>query len=309
MPDTQVLILGSGPAGYAASIYAARAGLNTTLLTGPNPGGQLMLTHLIENYPGHSNIAGADLMDSFQRQALSLGVNIIMEQADSVDLSHRPFQIKTNSGTIWSTQSLIIATGASPRWLQAPGEETFKGRGISVCATCDGFFYRNKKVIIIGDGNTAAYEALFLSKVTSSVTIIARNTHLSGEHNLIKQVLENPKITIIWETEVTSFLGTDKLTGVRCRHLQTKQEKVLETDGVFEAIGHIPNTHLFTGQLEIDDKGYLITDKQTGETSVKGVFAAGDCQEVLHRQAIIAAGAGAITALSAEKFLTTPDTI
>lgn len=305
MPDTHVLILGSGPAGYSAGIYTARAGLETTLLTGPTPGGQLILTHKIENYPGFSDIAGADLMTSFQQQAQTVGVNIVMEKADKVDLSERPFQITTDAGTVWRAQTLIIATGASPRWLGAPGEDTFRGHGISVCATCDGFFYRNKKVLIIGDGNTAAYEALFLAKVASSVTIIARNNRLSGEYTLIQQVLNNPKIHIVWETKVTSFLGTDKLTGVRCRHLTTDQETTIEADGVFEAIGHSPNTSLFAGQLAMDDKGYLITNKQTGETSVKGVFAAGDCQEVLHRQAIIAAGSGALAALSAEKFLTT----
>lgn len=308
MPDTHVLILGAGPAGYAAGIYAARAGLTTTLLTGSTPGGQLMLTHEIENYPGYTNISGADLMTAFQQQAQAVGTRIIMERAEKADLTKRPFHITTNAGTVWAADTLIIATGASPRWLHAPGEDTFRGKGISVCATCDGFFYRNKKVIIIGDGNTAAYEALFLAKVAASVTIIARGNRLTGEHNLIQQVHQEPKITIIWETEVTAFLGTEKLTGVRCRHTRTGLETTLDADGVFEAIGHIPNTQLFTGQLAMDENGYLMTQKYTGATSIAGVFAAGDCQEVVHRQAIIAAGSGAIAALSAEKFLTTPGT-
>ncbi len=303
MPHTQILILGSGPAGYAAGIYTARAGLSTTMLMGPAPGGQLMLTHEIENYPGAPHITGPDLMDSFHEQAKDVGVNLVYEQAEEVGLSGYPFTVTTDTKTVWTADAFIIATGARPRWLGAPGEDKFKGRGISVCATCDGFFYKDKRVAIIGSGNSAAYEAVFLAQVAAHVTIIARNNRLTAEHRLVEQVLNNPKINLLWETEVVAFQGDTKLESIRCRHLPTGTENDMAIDGVFEAIGHIPNTQLFADSLAIDSRGYLVTQKYTGATSRPGVFAAGDCQEVVHRQAIIAAGSGAVAALSAEKFL------
>ena len=299
----RVLIIGSGPAGYTASIYAARAGLETVLLMGHMAGGQLILTHEVENYPGFTKISGIDLMENFQKQAESVGVSLKYESAVKVDLSNRPFKIETDMGAEWTADALIIATGSDAKWLGIPSEEKYKGHGISVCATCDGFFYKGKNVAVIGGGNSAVYEALFLSQIAQSVTLIHRRDTLRAEKKLQSQVLSNPKIQIRWDSEVTEFQGDERLKSISIINNKTKVESILPVDGVFVAIGHHPNTELFKGQLKIEASGYIKTNKKTFETSVPGVFACGDVQEEIFRQAIIAAGTGCIAALSAERFL------
>lgn len=299
----QVLIIGSGPAGYTASIYAARAGLETVLLMGHMAGGQLMLTHEVENYPGFTKISGIDLMENFQKQAESVGVALKYESAVKVDFSNRPFKVETDMGAQWTADSVIIATGSEAKWLEIPSEEKYKGHGVSVCATCDGFFYKGKNVAVIGGGSSAVYEALFLSQIAQSVTLIHRRDTLRAEKKLQSQILSNPKIQIRWDSEVVEFQGDERLKSIAIVNKKTKVESILPVDGVFVAIGHHPNTDLFKGQIEIESSGYIKTNKKTFETSVPGVFACGDVQEEIFRQAIIAAGTGCIAALSAERFL------
>lgn len=299
---TRILILGSGPAGWTAGIYAARAGLETTLLTGPTAGGQLMLTHEIENFPGFLKISGIDLMSEFQKQAESLGVRVKYEMATRIDFSKKPFIITTEMGAEWTADALIIATGSSPKWLNVPGEETFKGKGISICATCDGFFYRKKHVAVIGGGNSAVYEALFLSEVADRVTLIHRGSHLRADKVLTEKLMQNPKITVLWDTVVQEFIGEEKLKRLKLFHQIERKESFLDIDGTFVAIGNHPNTDLFQNQLDLDEYGYIKTTFGQ-KTSVPGVFACGDVQEPVFRQAIIAAGTGCVAALSAEKFL------
>lgn len=299
----RVLIIGSGPAGYTASIYAARAGLETVLLMGHMAGGQLMLTHEVENYPGFTKISGIDLMENFQKQAESVGVALKYESAVKVDFSNRPFKVETDMGAQWTADSVIIATGSEAKWLEIPSEEKYKGHGVSVCATCDGFFYKGKNVAVIGGGSSAVYEALFLSQIAQSVTLIHRRDTLRAEKKLQSQILSNPKIQIRWDSEVVEFQGDERLKSIAIVNKKTKVESILPVDGVFVAIGHHPNTDLFKGQIEIESSGYIKTNKKTFETSVPGVFACGDVQEEIFRQAIIAAGTGCIAALSAERFL------
>lgn len=300
---TQILILGSGPAGYTASVYAALAGFKTTLLTGTLPGGQITLSHQIENFSGHIHISGADLSDIFKKQAEYAGVHFLSEQAKSVNLSETPFSVHTTTDTQITADSLIIATGTSARWLNVGGEDQFRGHGISICATCDGFFYRGKTVAVIGGGNTAAYEALFLAQTSAKVYLICLESELQAEQNLTEKIKQNPKITVIPDTQVLEFSGHNKLEQVHLKNIKTHKKYALTLDGVFEAVGHIPNSDLFQGQLKIDKNGYIITDPYTKETSIKGVFACGDIQEPLYRQAIIAAGAGCRAALSAKHYL------
>lgn len=299
---TRVLIIGAGPAGYTAGIYAARSGLSPVLLTGANAGGQLILTHEIENYPGFSSISGVDLISNFQKQAETLGVEIKYEQVTKVDFSQRPFVVETDVGTVWTADSIIIATGSSPKWLGLPGEETFKGKGISICATCDGFFYRGKNVAVVGGGNSAVYEALFLSEVAHHVTLIHRGSTLRADKILVQKLNNNPKITVLWNTTVQEFIGSEKLTQIKLFNLAAHKETYLDIDGTFIAIGNTPNSGLFKDILELDENGYIVTNNQK-KTSVEGVFACGDVQEPIYRQAIIAAGTGCIAALSAEKNL------
>lgn len=299
----RVLIIGSGPAGYTASIYAARAGLETVLLMGHMAGGQLMLTHEVENYPGFTKISGIDLMENFQKQAESVGVALKYESAVKVDFSNRPFKVETDMGAQWTADSVIIATGSEAKWLEIPSEEKYKGHGVSVCATCDGFFYKGKNVAVIGGGSSAVYEALFLSQIAQSVTLIHRRDTLRAEKKLQSQVLSNPKIQIRWDSEVVEFQGDERLKSIVIVNKKTKVTSLLPVDGVFVAIGHHPKTELFQGQIDIEPSGYIKTNKKTLETSVPGVFACGDVQEEIFRQAIIAAGTGCIAALSAERFL------
>ena len=300
---TRVLIIGSGPAGYTAGIYTARAGLETVLMTGHMAGGQLMLTHEVENYPGFTRISGIDLMASFQKQAESVGVQLKYEMVKSVDFSKRPFKIKTEMNRTWTADVVIIATGSSAKWLEAKGEEKYRGHGVSICATCDGFFYRGKSVAVIGGGSSAVYEALYLAQIADKVTLIHRRDELRAEKHLQNQLLVHPKISIRWDSEVVEFLGEQQLNALKIKNAKTGDESVLPIDGAFVAIGNRPNTEIFKGQLDLSKDGYIKTHKSTCATSVEGVFACGDVQEDTYRQAIIAAGNGCVAALSAEKFL------
>lgn len=300
---TRVLIIGSGPAGYTAGIYTARAGLETVLMTGHMAGGQLMLTHEVENYPGFTRISGIDLMANFQKQAESVGVQLKYEMVKSVDFSSRPFKIETEMDQRWTADAVIISTGSSAKWLGAKGEDKYKGHGVSVCATCDGFFYRNKSVAVIGGGSAAVYEALYLAQMADKVTLIHRRDELRAEKHLQNQLLVHPKISIRWDSEVVEFMGEQQLKSIKIKNVKTGDLSVLPVDGAFEAIGNTPNSAIFKGKLDISEDGYIITDKKTCATSVPGVFACGDVQEETYRQAVIAAGTGCIAALSAEKFL------
>lgn len=303
MINTDVLIIGSGPAGYTAGLYTTRAGLHTTLYTGINVGGQLTATHAVENFPAFDKIAGADLMDLLKNQVEKVGAHIRRERIVFLNTEVYPFEFRSETGEMGTASAVIIATGAKAKWLNVPGEERYKGNGVSVCATCDGFFFRNKEVAVIGGGNTALYEALFLSKVASKVYLINRSDTFDGEHLLLRQVQENPKIEIMYNTVVHSFDGTDVLQRLIVQNTATYQKKTIPIQGVFEAIGTLPDTELVAHQLELSGEGYIVTNKRTMETSVSGIFACGDVQEKVYRQAIIAAGSGCIAALSAEKFI------
>lgn len=300
---TRVLIIGSGPAGYTAGIYTSRAGLETVLMTGHMAGGQLMLTHEVENYPGFTRISGIDLMANFQKQAESVGVQLKYELVKSVDFSQKPFKIVTEMDQTWTADAVIIATGSSAKWLGAKGEDKFKGHGVSICATCDGFFYRNKSVAVIGGGSSAVYEALYLAQIADKVTLIHRRDELKAEKHLQNQLLVHPKISIRWDSQVEEFVGDQQLKSLKIKNVKTGDISVLPVDGAFIAIGNTPNSGLFHGQIDISDSGYIQTDKKTCATSVPGVYACGDVQEATFRQAIIAAGTGCIAALSVEKYL------
>ena len=300
---TRVMIIGSGPAGYTAGIYTARAGLETVLMTGHMAGGQLMLTHEVENYPGFTRISGIDLMANFQKQAESVGVQLKYELVKSVDFTLTPFKIVTEMDQTWTADAVIIATGSSAKWLGAKGEDKFKGHGVSICATCDGFFYRNKSVAVVGGGSSAVYEALYLAQIADKVTLIHRRDELKAEKHLQNQLLVHPKISIRWDSEVEEFVGDQQLKSLKIKNVKTGDMSILPVDGAFIAIGNTPNSGLFRGQIDISDAGYIITDKKTCATSVSGVYACGDVQEATFRQAIIAAGTGCIAALSAEKYL------
>lgn len=300
---TRVLIIGSGPAGYTAGIYTSRAGLETVLMTGHMAGGQLMLTHEVENYPGFTRISGIDLMANFQKQAESVGVQLKYELVKSVDFSQKPFKIVTEMDQTWTADAVIIATGSSAKWLGAKGEDKFKGHGVSICATCDGFFYRNKSVAVIGGGSSAVYEALYLAQIADKVTLIHRRDELKAEKHLQNQLLVHPKISIRWDSVVEEFVGDQQLKSLKIKNVKTGDMSILPVDGAFIAIGNTPNSGLFHGQIDISDSGYIQTDKKTCATSVPGVYACGDVQEATFRQAIIAAGTGCIAALSVEKYL------
>ena len=304
---TQVLVIGSGPAGYTAAIYAARAGLSTTLISGLTVGGQLTKTHEVENYPGFLKISGFDLMENFKTQAEHVSVHIILEEVKTLTLDKKPFKYQLSNGLDGFAETVIIATGTSSKWLNTNNEDKFKGNGISICATCDGFFYKNKSVAVIGGGNTALYEALFLSNIAQNVFLININKDFKGEKNLIERVKTNKKIKIYNDTELIDFIGENKLTAIKIKNKRNKSIQELNVSGVFEAIGSVPNTNLVKNQLKITKNGYIKTNKRTMETSIEGVFACGDVQESIYKQAVISAGSGAIAALSAEKYLIRKD--
>ncbi|MDD2705897.1 MAG: thioredoxin-disulfide reductase [Acidocella sp.] len=304
---TRVLIIGAGPAGYTAGIYTARANLCPVLVAGLQPGGQLTITTDVENYPGFAEpIQGPWLMEQMASQAEHVGTEILYDIVTKVDFSTRPFRAWTDGGLEFQAESIIIATGAQARWLGLPSEKKYQGAGVSACATCDGFFYRGKKVAVIGGGNTAVEEALYLTHHASHVTLIHRRDSLRAERILQQRLFENPKISVIWDHTVDEILGSgspEVVTGARLKHVTTGETREISVDGIFIAIGHSPTTALFQGQVKLDEEGYIITTPGTTETSIPGVFAAGDVQDKIFRQAVTAAGTGCMAALEAEKFL------
>ncbi|MBS0280430.1 MAG: thioredoxin-disulfide reductase [Proteobacteria bacterium] len=304
---SKVIILGSGPAGCTAAIYAARAMLEPTLISGIQPGGQLTITTEVENYPGFADaIQGPWLMDQMQKQAEHLGTKFVSDTIAAVDLSRRPFTLTGDSGTLYTCDTLIIATGASANWLGLPTENQFQGFGVSACATCDGFFYRGKQVAVVGGGNTAAEEALFLTNFADKVTLIHRRDTLRADKTNQTRLAANKKVEIIYDSEVTEVLGTSDpkgVTGIKLRNTVTGSGHQIGVDGLFIAIGHSPATELFKGKLDMDESGYIKTAADSTHTSVAGVFAAGDVKDKVFRQAVTAAGMGCMAALEAERFL------
>jgi thioredoxin reductase (NADPH) len=304
---TPVLIIGAGPAGYTAAIYAARAGLAPVLVAGLQPGGQLTITTDVENYPGFAEtVQGPWLMDQMAAQAKHVGTEIIYDLIVGVDFGTQPFRAIGDSGDVYQASSIIIATGAQARWLGLPSERQLQGAGVSACATCDGFFYRGKDVAVVGGGNTAVEEALYLTHHAAHVTLIHRRDQLRAEKILQKRLFAHPKISVLWNREVEEVLAAGippSVSGLRLRDTVTGARSDLAVDGVFIAIGHTPTTGLFTGQLALDDQGYVRTTPGSTRTSIPGVFAAGDVQDKLYRQAVTAAGTGCMAALEAEKWL------
>ncbi len=304
---SKVLIIGAGPAGFTAAIYAARANLQPILVSGLQPGGQLTITTDVENYPGFAEIIqGPWLMEQMQRQAEHVGTRIILDQIVALDLARRPFVATGDSGDLYRADAVIVATGAQARWLGIPGEEAFRGFGVSACATCDGFFFRDKEVVIVGGGNTAVEEALYLTNHARRVTLVHRRDALRAEKILQDRLLRHPKITIVWDSVVEEILGVrepPEVTGVRLRNVRTGAVVERACDGVFVAIGHTPVTELIAGQLPLDAEGYVQTKPDSTATAVPGVFAAGDVKDKVFRQAVTAAGLGCMAALEAEKFL------
>ncbi len=304
---SKVLIVGSGPAGYTAAVYAARAMLEPTLVSGIQPGGQLTITTDVENYPGFAEtIQGPWLMEQMQAQAVNVGTNLIYDHIMQADLSVRPFRLTGDSGTVYTADSLIISTGAQAKWLGLESEEKYKGAGVSACATCDGFFYRGKKVVVIGGGNTAVEEALYLANIAEKVTLVHRRDELRAEKILQNRLFAHDKIEIIWNSQLDEVLGggtPPAVTGVRLKNVETGDLTDVETEGLFIAIGHAPAVELFKDQVKLKPSGYIWTAPDSTETSIPGVFAAGDVTDEIYRQAVTAAGMGCMAALEAEKFV------
>ena len=299
----QILIIGSGPAGFTAAIYAARGGARTALLGGIAPGGQLLQTSEIENFPGLVEpVTGADLMERMLKQTKRLGTEVFTEDAAAVDLSVRPFEINTAFGRKYTADALISATGARAKWLGLPSEQKFIGKGVSGCATCDGFFYRGREVCVIGGGDTAAEDTIFLTKFASKVYIVHRRDKLRANFRLQEKIKSNPKAEIIYDSVLDEVLGGAKAEATRIKNVKTGETRVLPTPGVFIAIGHDPATEIFKGKLNLDDSSYIVTDHRT-RTSVYGVFAAGDVMDPFYKQAVVAAGTGCIAAMEALKYL------
>ncbi len=299
-----VIIIGSGPAGYTAAIYAARANLKPILVSGFQPGGQLTITTDVENYPGYEDpIQGPWLMEQMQKQAAHVGTEIINSQVTEVFLNEKIKKLNLDNGTTLNTKTVIISTGAQARWLGLDNEAKFQGHGLSACATCDGFFFKDKEVAVIGGGNSAAEEALFLTKFATKVYLVHRRDKLRAEKILQDRLKQNSKIEFIWNSEVTKFNGNDDLESIDLLNKKDNKISNLKIDGVFIAIGHDPATQLFKGQLKMDDGGYIITDPDSTKTSIEGVFAAGDVKDKIYRQAVTAAGMGCMAALEVEKYL------
>lgn len=310
MPEThrsRVVIVGAGPAGYTAAIYAARANLHPVLVTGLQPGGQLTITTDVENYPGFADvIQGPWLMEQMAAQAEHVGTRMVQDLVVQADFSARPFRLLGDSGDTYLGDSVVIATGAQARWLGLESEQHLQGRGVSACATCDGFFFRGKNVAVVGGGNTAVEEALYLTHHADHVTLIHRRDALRAEKILQARLFDNPKTSVIWDSVVAEILGggtPEGVTGVRLRNVKDGSETDLPVEGVFIAIGHTPNTGVFAGQVDMDAEGYIRTDPGSTRTSIEGVFAAGDVQDKVFRQAVTAAGTGCMAALEAEKWL------
>jgi thioredoxin reductase (NADPH) len=304
---SRVLILGSGPAGLTAAIYTARASLEPMLVHGIQPGGQMTITTDVENYPGFADvIQGPWLMEEMQKQAEAVGTRMVSDTITEVDLSRRPFRAVGDSGDTYTADALIISTGAQAKWLGLPSEDKFKGFGVSACATCDGFFFRGREVAVIGGGNTAVEEALYLTNHASKVTLVHRRDSLRSEKILQDRLFKNPKVEVRWDSVLDEVVGADDplgVTGATLRNVKTGATETLPVDGVFVAIGHTPNTELFKGTLDMDDEGYLKTKPDSTQTNIEGVYAAGDVQDKIFRQAVTAAGTGCMAALEAEKFL------
>jgi thioredoxin reductase (NADPH) len=304
---TRCLIIGAGPAGYTAAIYAARAALEPLLVQGLQPGGQLTITTDVENYPGFADVVqGPWLMEQMQQQAENVGTKMALDIVTEVELGRRPFRCTGDSGDTYVGETVIICTGAQARWLGLPSEERYRGFGVSACATCDGFFFRGRPVAVIGGGNTAVEEAIFLTNHASRVTLIHRRDQLRAEKVLQARLLANPKVEVIWDSVLEEVVGQEDppaVTGIRIRNVKTEATRALAVDGVFIAIGHDPVTGLFKGRLEMDRDGYIVTAPDSTATSVAGVFAAGDVRDKVYRQAVTAAGLGCMAAIEAEKFL------
>ena len=314
MPQThhsRVIILGSGPAGCTAAVYAARAGLKPMMIHGLQPGGQMTITTDVENYPGFAEvIQGPWLMQQMEDQAKAVGTNIVNDIIVDLDLTARPFRCTGDSGDSYTADAMVIATGAQARWLGLETEQRFQGFGVSACATCDGFFYRGKEVCVIGGGNTAVEEALFLTNFAAKVTLVHRRDSLRAEKILQERLLRHEKIAVLWDHVLDSVLGDEQppgVTGARVRNVKTDARTDLAVDGVFIAIGHVPQTGLFTGKLAMDDEGYLVTAPDSTATEVPGVFAAGDVQDKIYRQAVTAAATGCMAALDVERYLGAQD--
>ena len=304
---SQVLIIGSGPAGYTAAIYAARAMLKPTIVQGLQPGGQLTITTDVENFPGFGDvIQGPWLMEQMEQQAKSVGTNIVNDMITKVDFSKKPFIAESESGTKYTADAVIISTGAQARWLGLPSEQKFQGYGVSACATCDGFFFKEKEVAVIGGGNSAVEEALFLTSFASKVHLVHRRDSLRSEKILQERLFKNEKINVIWNSELNEIIGEENplnVTGVKLKSTIDDTISDLKVDGVFIAIGHDPATQIFKGQVDMDDSGYIITQPDSTLTNIEGVYAAGDVKDKIYRQAVTAAGMGCMAALEAEKYI------
>lgn len=313
MKKTRLLILGSGPAGLTAAIYAARAGLKPVLVHGLQPGGQMTITTDVENYPGFADvIQGPWLMEQMQKQAEHVGTEFVHDLITNVDLSKRPFTLTGDSGETYVADALIISTGAQAKWLGLPTEEKFQGFGVSACATCDGFFYRNKDVVVVGGGNTAVEEALYLAGLAKKVTIVHRRDEFRAEKILQTRLFNKDNIDVVWDHTLEEILGDENplgVTGARLKNVKTGETTDLQADGVFIAIGHKPSTELFEGKLKMKDHGYLVTAPDSTATEIPGVYAAGDVTDDIYRQAVTAAGMGCMAALEAEKFLAAEEAV
>ncbi|MBQ7673938.1 MAG: thioredoxin-disulfide reductase [Alphaproteobacteria bacterium] len=305
MMTADVLIIGSGPAGYTAAIYAARAGRTVCLIAGAQLGGQLIITPSIENYPGFAKpISGTELMEQMRMQVESMEVQIICDTIETVDFSKVPFKTVSETGQIYEGKTIIIATGATAKWLQIPGETKYRGRGVSACATCDGFFFKNKDVVVVGGGNVAIEDAIFLTNFAKSVTLVHRRDELRAEKILQKRFFDNPKAKIIWNSVVTEIIGDDsQVTKLKLRNVKDESISYIDTNGVFVAIGHQPNTSIFRGQIELDEIGYVTTQTGSILTSIDGIFAAGDVCDSIYKQAITSAAQGCMAGIEADRFL------
>ena len=301
---TTLLIIGAGPAGYTAALYASRAGLSPVLYQGPQPGGQLTITSMVENYPGYPNgVLGPNMMEDFRQQALRFGTEVRIGTATAVDFHNHPLHVTIDDTHLINADAVIVATGSSAKWLGIPSEQRLNGKGVSACAICDGFFFRNKKVAVVGGGDTAAEEALYLANICEKVYMLVRRDVMRASNIMQQRIMENPKISVLWHTETQEILGNEQVEGVRVVNNQTHQTTEIPISGFFVAIGHQPNTTIFKDTLHLDPHGYIQTRSGSTHTNVKGVFAAGDVQDPRYRQAVTAAGTGCMAALDAERFL------